>query len=82
MPAGTLSGEVYKRINGKWKLVLTASGIPVIDNWQMPRDWREETFATAHKPRVTFHTDAAAFRLDAYLAQSYRSAIRFPYSGA
>lgn len=43
MPSETLSGDVFSRdAAGKWRLVLTASGVSVVDGFKVPHGWREQ----------------------------------------
>lgn len=61
LPSATpevLTGDVLKRVTyksegvrwgyEKWEVVLTASGIPVVDRWKMPRDWRDDIDAARY----------------------------------
>ncbi len=38
-----LRGDVYRSLGGgMWELVLTATGISVVDSWKMPPRWRSD----------------------------------------
>lgn len=85
MLSATLSGDVYKLIDGKWRLVLTASGIPVVDGWKVPRDWREQSefIQRPRSPRTTGAPHRGGF--SAYWNGSPiqdARVLRMPYSGA
>jgi hypothetical protein len=60
MPSAALSGEVQQWVPGDgirwgmWRTVLTASGIPVVDNWKMPRDWRDDIDAARYAFKVPY----------------------------
>lgn len=64
MPSKILSGEVQQKIAGKWRVVLTASGISVTDNFYLPKDWRVQ----AENPYVmpTFTKIAESAQRDLY----------------
>lgn len=47
-----LKGDVLKLINKRWEVVFTAGGIPVVDKWKMPRDWRDDIDAARYLFRV------------------------------
>lgn len=59
-----LTGDVFQKLQGDaWAMVLTASGISVVDNWKMPPKWRDEAKVPYvpgnHGAQYTYHTSHA-----------------------
>lgn len=54
MPSEILKGDVFQRdAAGKWRLVLTASGVSVVDGFKVPYNWREQVREKNPRPRFS-----------------------------